>query len=313
MTSLKLTRRFFLTSALSVLTALVAGLAFVPAANAADEPEYQTITDIVYKKVGDREIKLNLALPLKDGKIVKGRPLLIFLDSGCWYSGDPGNGGVWTDLGALERGFAIASVSHRPINEATFPAPMEDVRAAVRFLRKHAAEYGYDPDRFAVCGCSSGGHLSLTLGISDEKSIFNVGDNLDVSGQVQRVIDFYGPSDFEDVFNRYPNQAIDCVYDAFGAKREAVAADNPGRPELMELAKKYSPINYVDENYAPTLLLHGTMDPIVPCSQSVLMYEKLMIFGVRSQLYVSDGGVHDTNTVGSKNLRAREIFEFLGW
>ena len=313
MTLSRMTRRFCLASALSVLTALVAGLAFVPAANAADEPEYQAITDIVYKKVGDREIKLNLFLPIEDGKIVKGRPLLIYLDSGCWYSGDPGNGGVWTDLGARERGFAIASVSHRPINEETCPAQMEDVRAAVRFLRKHADEYGYDPERFAVCGCSSGGNLSLSLGISDEKTIFNVGDNLDVSGQVQRVIDFYGPSDLEDVFKRYPLQSLDCVYDAFGAKREAGAADNPGHAALMELAKKYSPINYVDENYAPTLLLHGTMDPIVPLSQSALMYEKLMIFGVRCQLYVSDGGVHDTNTVGSKNLRAREIFEFLGW
>ena len=53
-------------------------------------------------------------------------------------------------------------------------------------------EYGYDPDRFAVCGCSSGGNLSLSLGISDEKSPFNVGDNLDVSGQVQVVVDFFG-------------------------------------------------------------------------------------------------------------------------
>ena len=133
----KLSRRLFLCSALAAL-AIVAAPGILTSKAVAAEPEYQTISNIVYKTVGDREIKLNLFLPLQDGQIVKGRPLLIYLDSGCWYSGEPGAGGVWTEFGARERGFAIASVSHRPINEAVFPAPMEDVRAAVRFLRKHA-------------------------------------------------------------------------------------------------------------------------------------------------------------------------------
>ena len=133
--SILLSRRVFAT------LALVASCFFVSAPQlSADEPNFQQISNVVYKKVGDREIKLNLFLPLKDGQTLKGEPLLIYLDSGCWYSGEPGDGGLWRILGALDRGFAIASVSHRPINEAKFPAPMEDARAARgRRARSHAA------------------------------------------------------------------------------------------------------------------------------------------------------------------------------
>lgn len=302
--------------ALALLCA-AAFLACSYSVQAQEAPLYQEITDIVYKKVGDREIKLNLYLPLKDGQTLKGEPLLIWLDTGCWYSDAPGNGGIWGGWNkweAIKRGFAVASVSHRPISEASFPAPMEDVRAAVRFLRKHADEYGYDPDRFAAAGASSGGHLSLTLGISDEKTPFNVGDNLDVSGQVQRVIDYYGPADLAVVFDRYAKEAIDCIYLAVGMPREAADKANAEQyAELQARAVKYSPITYVDKNFAPTLILHGTNDTIVPFSQSALMYERFRIEGVRTQLVVSDGGVHDITTLFSADLMKREIYEFLQW
>ena len=303
--------RFFTLIALVAAT-LASSLHLCPAQE--EKSNVLQVSDIVYKKVGDREIKLNLLLPLNEnGETIKGEPLLIWLDSGCWYSGDPGNGGLWAQTDAIKRGFAIASVSHRPINEAPFPVPIEDVRAAVRFLRKHAADYGYDPDRFAVAGASSGGNLSLTLGISDEQCPFNVGDNLDVSGQVQRVVDFFGPADFEIVFDRYSVQALDCIYIACGFPREAAQKDSADYEKLMAAAKKFSPINYVDENYAPTIILQGTDDPLVPLSQSALMYEKIKIAGVRSQLIISDGGVHDPWSLGSKNALSREIYEFLGW
>ena len=309
MKSYVLSRRALLSALFVVFAALT-----TVSVQAQDDAKFQQISNIVYKTVGDREIKLNLFLPVKDGQTLKGEPLLIWLDTGCWYSGEPGNGGVWTRFGALERGFAVASVSHRPINEAAFPAPMEDVRAAVRFLRKHAAEYGYDPERFAVAGASSGGHLSLTLGISDEKTPFNVGDDLDVSGQVQRVIDYYGPTDFTVSFDRYAQQSIDCIYLAIGMGREAADKANAEQyAELQARSKKYSPITYVDANFAPTIVLHGTNDPIVPLSQSALMYERLRIEGVRSQFDVSDGGIHDITTLFSADHMSREIFEFLRW
>ena len=280
----------------------------------ADEAKYQQVSDVVYKKVGDREIKLNLFLPLKDGAPVKNAPLYIYLDSGCWYSGNPGDGGFWRWLGVLDRGCAIASVSHRPINEAPFPAPMEDVRAAVRFLRKNAEKYGLDPNNFTAGGYSSGGHLSLTLGTSDAKSVYEVGDNLDVSGQVQHVVEFYGPTDFPLVFDRISRQAVDCIYVAFNVKKEdADDLTSPIRADLMERAKKYSPLHAVDADCAPTLILHGTDDTIVPLSQSALLFDELRKAGVRTKLIVGNGGVHDGSTVALPQEFRREVAEFLGW
>ena len=305
-------KSFLLRSALVALVAVFAAPFYCLAQD--DKQEFDQVLDVVYKKVGDREIKLNLYRPVdQDGKVVAGTPLLIWLDSGCWYSDKPGNGGLWRMMDALKKDFAIASVSHRPITEAPFPAPIEDVRAAVRFLRKHAADYGYDPNRIAVSGASSGGHLSLMLGVSDEKSIFDVGDNLDVSGQPQAVIEFFGPADFEVVFERFAAQALDCIYLANASPREAADPNSPDHAALMENAKKFSPITYVDEHFAPTLILQGADDPIVPLSQSALMYEALKIAGVRTQMIVADGGVHDPSSLGSRIFLSREIFEFLGW
>ena len=298
--------------ALAVLAAVVTTTANFGFAQ--ENSDVLQVRDIVYKKVGDREIKLNLFLPTNEkGETIKGLPLAIWLDSGCWYSGEPGDGGLWRQTDALKRGFAVASVSHRPINEAPFPAPMEDVRAAVRFLRKHASDYGYDPNRFVVSGASSGGHLSLTLGISDEKTPFNVGDNLDVSGEVQCVVDFFGPADLEVVFERFGDECIDCIFIANGVSRDALKKDHPDHAKLMANAKKYSPINYVDEKFAPTIILQGNDDNIVPLSQSALMYETLKVAKVRSQFIVSDGGVHDPWSLGSKIFLTREIYEFIKW
>ena len=309
-----LSRRRFLSAAATIMAC---AFALNPLAKeaCAQNPEYQEIKDVVYKTVGDRQITLNLYLPIEEGSIVKGRPLLIFLNSGCWRSPGPGDGWLWNLYGARSKGFAIASVSHRSIDEpgGTFPAPMEDVRAAVRFLRKHASEYGDDPERFAVMGASSGGHLSLTLGVSDEKTPYNVGDNLDVSGQVQRVIDIYGPSDFSDCFARYPVETIDCIYQAFGAPREEGDASNPGHAALIEKAKAASPLYYVDANFAPTLIIHGTQDQVVPLSQSAIIFERMQWAHVRSQFIVTDGGVHSIESIGANLHLAREIFEFLGW
>lgn len=302
----------FLTLALCAATFAFANAA-VSTLNA-DEPKFQQVSDVVYKKVGDREIKLNLFLPLKDGAPVENAPLYIYLDSGCWYSGNPGDGGFWRWLGVLDRGAAIASVSHRSIDEAPFPAPMEDVRAAVRFLRKNADKYGLDPNNFTAGGYSSGGHLSLTLGISDAKSVYEVGDNLDVSGQAQQVVEFYGPTDFPLVFERLSREAIDCIYVAFNVKKSDVEdKSSPVYADLIKRAEKYSPLRSVDADFAPTLILHGTDDTIVPLSQSALLFDELRKTGVRTKLIVGNGGVHDGSTVALPQEFRREVAAFLGW
>ncbi len=268
--------------------------------------------DVVYKEVDGKKILLNIALPVdENGKTRENAPLLIWIDSGCWYSDKPGNGGVWGMMKLWERGCAVASVSTRSLATDAFPAQIEDVKAAVRFLRAHAEEYGIDKNRIAVSGASSGGHLSNMLGMSDEFRLFDVGENLEESSQANVVINFYGPTDFSVLLDRYVG--VECIYLALGDKprKERTLADMT--PEMKEIALKCSPITYVTGKSAPTLTFHGVMDTIVPVSQGALYYEALKSRGVRTELWTSNTGVHDIGTLGESELLARKILEFIGW
>ncbi len=277
------------------------------------QAEYQIkeIRNVVYKEVDGEKIMLNLFLPQQDGADLKNLPTLIFLDSGCWYSNGPGNGAFWGSevWNCTAQGYAVVSVGHRSLSNVVFPAQIEDVRAAVRFLRAHAAEYGLDPNRFASMGCSSGGHLSTTLGIADSISPFDVGENLEQSGQVNAVIDFYGPTDFTTYLDHFDSGNPACVYMVLGADSEK---DYPLQVEsLLRAAHRYSTVNYVNSDYAPTIIFHGVVDPVVPISQSALFYESLRRHGVKSQFIVSNAGVHDVRSLDDLDTIRQQIFDFL--
>lgn len=267
------------------------------------------IRGVVYKTVGSEELKMNFFLPTKDGKPLENLPTLIFIDSGCWCSNGPGDGGYWGVFGGVQKGFAVVSVGHRSLATVSFPAQIEDVRAAVRFLRAHAKEYGLNPNRFASMGCSSGGNLSTTLGIADGVCPFDVGENLDQSSQVQAVIDFYGPADFPLFISRFEKSNPDCVYQVIGA--DMTKPLPPQNDALMDAARLYSPITYVNADYAPTLIFHGVADGVVPVSQSSLFYEALRRAGVRSELIISNAGVHDVNSLGDLKETEKKVFDFL--
>lgn len=281
----------------------------------AEEFKTKEIRNIVYKTVEGRQIKLNLFLPVSaNGKTLTGEPLLIWLDSGCWYSKEPGGGGYWQKWKAVESGYAVASVSHRSIGEGyAFPAQIEDVRAAVRFLRAHAKEYGYDPKRVAAMGASSGGHLASMLGISDKFKIFDVGDNLDQSGQAQIVINFYSIADMEFYLKSSPRQAIDCIFIALGGQKEPGKKFSDGVEEFYEPARKFSPMTYLDKDFSPTLTLQGSKDKTVLASQSLLFYEALCRNNVRTDIYIGNGGVHSVKTLGDNEMLKKMVFDFLKW
>ena len=297
-------------SRFAVRAALCAVLLFSVSAVMADY-QVKEIRGVVYKTVGDEQIKLNIFLPEQDGKTLENLATLIVLDSGCWYSNGPGNGAFWGEdvWKCTSKGYAVVSVGHRSLATTPFPAQVEDVRAAVRFLRAHAAEYGLDPSRFASMGCSSGGHLSTILGIADSVSPFEVGENLDQSGQVNVVVDFYGPTDFTTYLNHLDSGNPSCVYMVLGADNDK---PYPLQVEsLMRAAYRYSTVNYVNADYAPTIIFHGVVDPVVPISQSALFYEALRRWGVKSKFIVSNVGVHDVGSLGDLETTRQQIFEFL--
>ncbi|MBK1883265.1 alpha/beta hydrolase [Luteolibacter pohnpeiensis] len=238
------------------------------------------LRDLAYVENGHARQKLDLYLPDHP----KG-PLLIWIHGGGWVGGSKDNP---PGLQMLKMGVAVASVEYRFSQDAPFPAQIEDCKAAVRWLRAHADDYGYSKDRFAAWGASAGGHLVAMLGVTGQIKDFDVGANLDQSSAVQAVIDWFGPAD---IVGYTENQPVPMV-----------APDNPdsllakllGGPisGKMELAKRASPVSWVTKDAAPTLIMQGTKDPLVPLSQSERLYEKLKAVGVDVTLDVIDGAGH---------------------
>jgi acetyl esterase/lipase len=208
-------------------------------------------------------------------------PLIIWIHGGGWKNGSKENC-LPLRIGFTQRGYAVASINYRLTGEAPFPAQIEDCKAAVRWLRAHAAEYGLDPDLFGVWGSSAGGHLAALLGTSGDVSAFDTGENLNVSSRVQAVCDYYGPSDFNS-FGKVP-----------GFERHA-RADSPesallgGKPGAAEAA---SPVTHVTPDDPPFLIVHGDQDRTVPLDQSRRMDAALRAAGVETELIVLPGSGH---------------------
>jgi hypothetical protein len=148
--------------------------------------------DLTYVENGHERHKLDLFVPEKADAPL---PLIIWVHGGGWQNGSK-DGGPPLRNGYTERGYAVASINYRLSGHATFPAQIEDCKAAIRWLRAHAAEYRLDARRFGVWGSSAGGHLVALLGTSGEVKEFDVGAHLDQSSRVQAVCDYYGPMDF---------------------------------------------------------------------------------------------------------------------
>jgi len=206
-------------------------------------------------------------------------PVVVWVHGGGWRSGDKRLAPGAPQRRVLERGYALASVNYRLSDEATFPAQIEDVKAAVRWLRANAARHRLDPTRIAAWGSSAGGHLVALLGTSggvaalEGAALGNAGE----SSRVQAVVDWFGPVDFLTM----DAQAAENGCPPFGAGHAA-----PGSPEALllgaaprdrpDLARAASPLAYIDGDEPPFLLQHGTQDCTVAWQQSRQLHDALL-------------------------------------
>lgn len=187
----------------------------------------------------------------------------------------------------LENGFAVASIEYRLSHEAVFPAQIQDCKGAVRWLRAHAAEYGYDGSRIAASGASAGGHLALLLGLSagDPQLEGDVGGNQDQSSKVSAVIDFYGPTDFLLRAEDQPGETEKETGKVFQLLGGAVR-------ENMDLARRASPASHVSAGDPPLLVFHGTEDRKVLLNQSERLRDVCAGANVPMEFHVVEGGGH---------------------
>lgn len=205
----------------------------------------------------------------------------------------------WMPSRLVSKGYAIASLDHRLSGDAVFPAAVEDCKAAVRWLRAHAAEYRLDPARFVAFGESAGAHHASFLGVTSPAGVgdeLDVGDHLDQSSAVQGVVDYYGPSDFLQMDSHAPADGNNQKHDPPGSPESLYVGAVDGIQNAPEKSVRANPITYLSAAKAKTVppffIAHGVKDHVVPYHQSVLLQEALKEVGVPVTLHPVEGVDH---------------------
>ena len=274
--------------------AVVAALLLVAAARR--NPEIVVERNLVYGRGGTAELNLDLAMPkASDGPF----PAIVFLHGRGWREGNRQEMSHFIE-GVARMGYVGVTVEYRLVPAARFPAPVEDCKAAVRWLRANAGKYRVRPDRIGVVGFSAGGHLAGMLGLTHEKDgLEGTGGNPGTSSRVQAVVSFFGPTDFST--RDWPRDLEKEVIVPF------LGGSFAERPDVYERA---SPITYVTKDAPPFLLFHGTEDELVPVDQSKRLARKLKSFGVAVQLVLLEGERH--GFTDAKNQESmKKMMDFL--
>ncbi len=226
--------------------------------------------DLAYDTKSDRQ-KIDLYLPPEAGKggLV---PLVIFIHGGGFMAGDRRDMQVSIYFGLLNRGYALASVGYRVSGEAQFPDPVKDCKAAVRYLKAHAVEYGIDPARFAVVGNSAGAYMALMIATSPNIAMLEdlSTGNSAYGTDVRCCIATYPPVDFSLIDDQKAQEGND-----------SKPMGNPKVPECLfmgaavdslplESVKAASPMSYLTPQVPPLMVKAGSEDELVPHAQSVV-------------------------------------------
>ena len=247
------------------------------------------LKDLEYGKVGDRRLLLDLYMP--EG-LTKPAPGLIFIHGGGWRKGDKSDYKYYT-VRYAQRGYVVATISYRFVQEATFPACVQDAKCAVRWMRANAANYHIDPNKIAAIGGSAGGHLAMMLGYSaGVAELEGDGGHAEYSSAVQAVVDLYGPCDLTVASDRdHPT-----VRQFFGGRTYEEAT------EAYSLA---SPIKHLDKSDPPTLIFHGTIDELVPVAQSDTLAKRLGALGIPCEYERIEGFPHTMDIARDVNVRCQ--------
>ncbi|MEM7368361.1 MAG: alpha/beta hydrolase [Bacteroidota bacterium] len=239
--------------------------------------------EILYRTTAERDLKLDIYVP-KEGQ---NPPLVVWIHGGAWRAGNKHHPIAYPLL--TDHGFAVASIQYRFSQEAIWPAQIQDCKAAIRWLRAHAGDYGYDASRIGVWGSSAGGHLVAMLGTAGDQKEWEVGDHLDQSSKVQAVCNWFGPTNFL-LMDEHAIPGGRLVHDAANSPESQLIGGLI--QENKKASLKADPTSYVSKGDPPMLLMHGDQDKLVPFHQSEWLYAALQKAKVPSRLERIYGAGH---------------------
>jgi len=279
-----------------VVAVLLASLAICCPGQAA---KISTLLDVEYGSPGGVAVKL-------DAYLVKGEKpaaVLVFIHGGGWRGGDKKDIPVFLKRTLPDAGISVVSVNYRLSDRAPYPAQVDDCTRAVQFVRSKAKEWNIDAERVGVMGPSAGGHLSLWVGLHDDRKKPESPDPVErESSQVCCIVNYFGPTDFRlltKMEHRHPAFLM-----LFGRKAGESAAEIP-----KGVIEDASPIMHVSPDDPPVFTAHGTADDIVPKEHALALIEKLKEKGVAAESYLLEGGNHGLSNRSPKwpDFRAATI------
>lgn len=271
------------------------------------EPDYK---DINYAADDLEAHRLDIYLPKDNAPKHK---VIIAIYGSAWFSNNM-KGITYFSYGKplTEAGFAVVCINHRSSTDAKFPAQINDVKGAIRFIRANAEKYNLDTSFIGITGFSSGGHLSALAGVTNgmkTRTVGNttvdiegsVGGNLDRSSSVDAVVDWFGPVDMARMEN--------CSEPKDDKSPEAVLIGGDPR-QMTDMVQIISPVSYVAqaEKLPPFMVIHGDADDVVPYCQSQFLSDELQKRGVLEKFITVSDGKHGPITFNEETFKAMANF-----
>lgn len=220
---------------------------------------------VVYKKIGDRELKLHIFEPagLKPND---KRPCFLTIHGGGWTGGTPRRqypfAAHYAKLGWV--GISIEYRLHSSKTGVAVSDCVKDARSAARYVRAHAAELGIDPQKIVINGGSAGGHLAASTALCD---------GLDAEGEDAKI-------------STVPN-ALVLFFPVIDTSKEGY-----GNAKCGERWQELSPLHRVKAGVPPTLIFHGTGDTVTPFKGAKAFQDAMRKAGNRCELVINEGGAH---------------------
>lgn len=260
----------------SLWTMLVFCLSFVPSANAENTHEIETFEGIDYAEFDGRKIQLDLYQPKAEGTY----PGIILVHGGGWVRGSR-KGFTRMAIDLASRGYVVANIDYRLAKEATFPASVEDAKAAVRWLRANAGNYGVNPEKIGGIGASAGGHLIAMAALTGHSNQFNgKGNNPNTSAELQAFIVMGSGMDQVARAQTSPKKYMKNPIAYFGGEYS-------DKPEVYALG---SPINHISKQSPPVLMLDGGLD--YPGQRYIGFVQRLMQNSIPHEFQIIKGAKH---------------------
>ncbi|MEN8247670.1 MAG: alpha/beta hydrolase [Bacteroidota bacterium] len=249
--------------------------------------ELDEYKDIVYKELETGDLKLDI---YKRKDLNGPTPVLVFIHGGGWSKGKKEDYLIYLVDFAM-KGYVTVSISYRLFDVAKFPAPVQDVKCAINWIRNNADEYMINREKMAVIGGSAGGHLTMMLAYSEEDEYTEDCDTASIQ-KPQAIVDIYGPVDLTTEYAKGRGETKGLIGKLY--------EENPGA------YKAASPVSYISDDDPPTLIFHGTIDSLVPVSQSDSLQIWLDNAGIENEYHRLKGWPHTMDLSEDVN----EYFQF---